>query len=92
MLRSRKLRTRAPARIGIVLGVLGVVVAGSAALGGAASPPTQEITVPAAGAPDETITWTGTIAAPDAHPTSDCNDPGLPPDVEDIKINAQANG
>src|SRR5438552_15558728 len=59
----------------------------------AASPPTQGVTVPAAGGQTQTYTWTGTAPANSIHPTSNCNDPGAPgTDVARFDITVPSQG
>jgi hypothetical protein len=75
-MRSGSLR-RAPgrARLVVVLVLIGVACALGAVKVGASAPDSSSVAVPAA--PGTTsVSWTGTIPAANAHPTSDCSDQG----------------
>ena len=71
----RQLRWR---RVSVVFALVALAIIGVGALHvGAATPPTQSVTVPDKVGQTVTLSWTGTIPAVSAHPTSDCNSAGV---------------
>ena len=73
----------------VVVAVGALVLPGTAAL--AASPDPQTVTVPTTVGATRTVTWTGTIPAGSAHPTSECDSVPAGVDAETLTINAPAN-
>jgi hypothetical protein len=84
---------RSPWRAAAVLAVVaGAAITIGALTGGAATPSTQSVTVPSKAGQTTSVTWTGTIPAAAAHPTSDCNDAGVGVDQEDIAVTIPKKG
>src|SRR5436309_12940032 len=86
-------RGRAAARaavIGVVASV--AVVAIGVMHGGAATPQTQSVAVPAKAGQTVSLTWSGTIPAASPHPTSDCNGAGVGSDDEGITVTVPRKG
>src|SRR5689334_645894 len=54
--------------------------------GGAATPSTQSIAVPAKAGQTVSATWSGTIPVASAHPTNDCNSAGVGLDDEGLTV------
>ncbi|MDX6475615.1 MAG: hypothetical protein QOH95_1126 [Gaiellaceae bacterium] len=76
MLRNHDLgRRRSFRRLAVALTLVGATCAFGALRIGASTPPADSVAVPSTPG-TQTITWQGQISAGNAHPTSDCNDPG----------------
>lgn len=71
-----------------VVGLVAALFAPTTAL--ASDPAESTITVPSSPGETEPATWTGTVGAPDSHPTSDCTEPedgGATHDTHDVTLN-----
>jgi hypothetical protein len=75
----------------LVLAALAAFAVG-AVHGGAATPATQSIAVPGKAGQTATVTWTGTIPAVSAHPTSSCNGAGVQVDDEGLSVTIPRKG
>src|SRR5436190_6456444 len=86
-------RRRAAARAAVigVVAALAVVAVG-VMHGGAATPQTQSIAVPAKAGQTASLSWSGTIPAASPHPTSTCNGPGAGSDDEGLSVTVPRKG
>jgi hypothetical protein len=84
-------RTLVRVTISLVAAATAAVAVG-ALHGGAATPPTQSLVVPDKAGQSASVTWSGTIPAVSAHPTSNCNAAGVGFDDEGIAITAPRKG
>jgi hypothetical protein len=83
------LRKRRWLLVGAALAVVAGGLLGGAAAIRASEPPTQDVAVPAAGSPDATVSWTGTLPI-GSNATSDCSNlPALSPTVDHHGITLQ---
>jgi len=75
----------------LVLAALAAFAVG-AVHGGAATPATQSVAVPSKAGQTASVTWTGTIPAVSAHPTSSCNGAGTQVDDEGLTVTIPRKG
>ena len=78
---SRNRRPLVRAAVVFTFVALATVAVGALHIG-AATPPTQSITVPDRVGQTAAIAWDGTIPAVSTHPTNDCNSAGVGQDEE----------
>ena len=87
------LRRAAVIRGALALAVAALATAALGALhGGAATPTTQGVTVPAKIGQSVSVSWTGTIPVASAHPTNDCNAAGVGSDQADVAVTIPRKG
>src|SRR3954453_14188082 len=85
-------RGRAAARAAVIGVVTALAVAIGVMHGGAATPQTQSIAVPAKAGQTVTVSWSGTIPAASPHPTNTCNGPGAGSDDEGLAVTVPRKG
>ena len=91
-------RFQRPGRGGVLRAAFVLVLAALAAFAvgavhsGAATPSMQSVAVPGKAGQTATVTWTGTIPAVSAHPTSSCNGAGVQVDDEGLALTIPRKG
>ena len=86
------LRSFSRRRLVVIGSIIAAAFAAAALNIGASTPSTQSVAVPANAGQTVQLTWTGTIPAASAHPTSDCNGAGVANDDEGITVTIPRKG